>query len=94
MKSKIIIAVISMILIFIGINAIAQIDSTTIQNTISTGFQIVSAENDHIVPNVPNSVTGALLTLIAGVVIRLIEKRQLRKKNKLNDKKDDSIYRN
>jgi NADH:ubiquinone oxidoreductase subunit K len=78
-----IITIMSFILFCIGYSAIAQaIDSTAVQQVISTGVTIISANNT-IIKGVPNEITGSLITLIAGFIIRLIEKRRLRKQGKL-----------
>lgn len=63
----------------------AQVDSTTIQNILTTGVNIATATNNTIIPKVPNEITGALITLIAGFIIRIFEKRYLRKRGKLKD---------
>ena len=84
--SYLIIALIICFYIMFGVVAMAQVDSTTIQNTLSTGMQIIEITGKQIIPNVPNSITGSVLTLIAGIIIRFIEKRKLRKAGKLNDR--------
>lgn len=84
--SYLIIALVICFNVAFGVVAMAQIDSTTIQNTLSTGMQIIEITGKQIIPNVPNSITGSLITLIAGVVIRIFEKRKLRKAGKLNDR--------
>lgn len=63
----------------------SQVDSTSIQNLFQTGVAIADATNNNIIPNVPNSITGSLITLVVGMVIRFFEKRHLRKQGKLND---------
>ena len=69
-----IILIFSFILVCIGYSALAQaIDSATVQNILT------------IIKGVPNEITGSLITLIAGFIIRLIEKRRLRKLGKLSD---------
>lgn len=81
-------------LFLISMPIFSQIDSAGIQSIVGTSFDIVSAVTvKPIIPNVPNEITGGLITLIAGLVIRLFEKRRLRKKGHLIDKKSkDSIY--
>lgn len=71
-------------IVFIG-SLTAQVDSTTIQSILSTGVNIATVTNNNIIPKVPNEITGSLITLIAGFLIRLFEKRRLRKKGKLID---------
>lgn len=78
-----IVLILSFILICIGFTAIAQIDSTEVQNLLSTGVNIATATNNTIIKGLPNEITGSLLTLVAGFIIRIIEKRHLRKKGKL-----------
>jgi hypothetical protein len=64
----------------------SQIDSASIQNTVTTGVNIIAAVKGTIIPNVPNEVTGSLVTLLVGFLIRFFEKRKLRKTGKLLDK--------
>jgi hypothetical protein len=78
-----IIIFLSFILICIGFDTLAQIDSTGVQNLLSTGVNIATATNNTIIKGLPNEITGSLITLLAGFVIRMIEKRHLRKKGKL-----------
>lgn len=59
------------------------IDSTTIQHLASTGVDVLTLTHNTIIPNVPNEITGGIITMILGVVIRFFEKRHLRKKGKL-----------
>jgi hypothetical protein len=80
-----IIIVVSFILICIGFTAVAQIDSTGIQNLLTTGVNVATATNNTIIKGLPNEITGSLITLLAGFVIRMIEKRHLRRKGRLND---------
>lgn len=54
-----------------------------IQQAIAVGTQAQQSTN--LIKGVDNGLIGSLLTIIAGVVIRAIEKRKLRKKGKLND---------
>lgn len=61
------------------------IDSTTIQHLASTGVDVLTLTHNTIIPNVPNEITGGIITMILGVVIRYFEKRHLRKKGKLKD---------
>lgn len=77
----------TLILFFVVISTctFSQIDSTGIQNLLQTGVGIADATNNNIIPGVPNTITGSLITLIAGMVIRFFEKRRLRKQGKLND---------
>lgn len=65
--------------------ACAQIDSAGIQQLAQTGVQILDATHNTIIPNVPNEITGGLISLVLGFVIRFFEKRHLRKKGKLID---------
>tara|TARA_R110000868_G_scaffold3589_1_gene22631 strand:+ start:361 stop:624 length:264 start_codon:yes stop_codon:yes gene_type:complete len=82
--SNTIVLILSYLLICMGYSAIAQIvDSTGVQNILTTGVQIATATNNTIIKGVPNEITGSLITLIAGFIIRLIEKRHLRKRGKL-----------
>ena len=86
MKKPLLITIGVFILLFLfSLVAFPQVDSAGIQQVISTGVNIVDATGGQIIPNVPNSVTGGLITLIAGFIIRFFEKRHLRKKGKLND---------
>ena len=78
-----IVLILSFILICIGFSALAQIDSTGVQQILSTGVNIATVTNNAIIKGVPNEITGSLITLIAGFIIRIIEKRQLRKRGKL-----------
>jgi uncharacterized membrane protein YoaK (UPF0700 family) len=79
-----IILIFSFILICIGYEAVAQaIDSAEIQTILTTGVNIATATHNTIIKGVPNEITGSLITLIAGFIIRLIEKRSLRKRGKL-----------
>jgi hypothetical protein len=80
-----IVIVVSFILICIGFTAVAQIDSTGIQNLLTTGVNVATATNNTIIKGLPNEITGSLITLLAGFVIRMIEKRHLRRKGRLND---------
>jgi hypothetical protein len=59
------------------------IDSTTIQHLASTGVDVLTLTHNTIIPNVPNEITGGIITIILGVVIRFFEKRYLIKKGKL-----------
>jgi hypothetical protein len=54
-----------------------------IQQAIAFGSQAQQSTN--LLKGVDNGLIGSLLTIIAGVVIRAIEKRKLRKKGKLTD---------
>lgn len=79
-----IILIFSFILVCIGYSALAQaIDSAEIQTILTTGVNIATITHNNIIKGVPNEVTGSLITLIAGFIIRLIEKRSLRKRGKL-----------
>jgi len=73
------------IFIFASILCYAQIDSAGIQNILSTGVTFATATNNTIIPNVPNEITGSLITIIAGFIIRFLEKRSLRRKGKLTN---------
>lgn len=59
------------------------IDSTTIQHLASTGLDVLTLTNNTIIPNVPNEITGGLITMIIGIIIRFFEKRHLLRK--MND---------
>jgi len=73
-------------LLFILIGSLtAQVDSTTIQTILTTGVNVATITNNQIIPKVPNEITGSLITLIAGFLIRFFEQRNLRKKGKLID---------
>jgi branched-subunit amino acid permease len=99
-KANIIIAVISIFLIFLGIaNLTAQVDTTAhcvtpdqIGDVINTGVAILDATHNTIIPNVDNSITGGFITAIALLIVRILEKRKLRKKGKLKDEKNNSVY--
>ena len=54
-----------------------------IQQAIAFGSQ--AQQSTSLIKGVDNGLIGSLLTIIAGVVIRAIEKRKLRKKGKLTD---------
>ena len=82
-KSNAIILIVFFLLMCLGFSALAQIDSTEVQNILSTGVKIVTLTNNTIIRGIPNEITGGLITLIAGFIIRIIEKRHLRKKGKL-----------
>lgn len=58
--------------------------SLLIQQGIEIGTQIQNTNS--VIPNVNNNLLGTFITLIAGIVIRAIEKRKLRKQGKLKDK--------
>ena len=98
-KANIIIAVISIFLIIFGIGAIAQdtighctTTADEIGNAVNTGVQILDATNNQLIPFLPNSVTGGFITAIALLIVRIIEKRKLRKNGKLKDEKNNSVY--
>ena len=59
----------------------------TISLLIQQGIQIGSQmqQSNTVIPNVDNGILGAFLSIITGIVIRIIEKRRLRKKGLLND---------
>ena len=61
-----IITILSFLLICLGFTALAQIDSTGVQNILSTGVNIATVTNNTIIKGVPNEITGSLITLIAG----------------------------
>lgn len=73
-----------LLIVFIG-SLTAQVDSSTIQTILTTGVNIATVTNNQIIPKVPNEITGSLITLIAGFLIRFFEQRYLRKKGKLID---------
>lgn len=58
--------------------------SLLIQQGIEIGTQLQNSSS--VIPNVNNNLIGSFITLIAGIVIRAIEKRKLRKAGKLQDK--------
>ncbi len=62
--------------------------SLLIQHGIEIGTQLQNSNS--VIPNVNNNLIGSFITLIAGIVIRAIEKRRLRKQGKLNDKANAS----
>ena len=59
----------------------------TISLLIQQGIQIGSQmqQSNTVIPNVDNGILGTFLSIITGIVIRIIEKRRLRKKGLLND---------
>lgn len=61
------------------------IDSSQIQNIVHTGVDVLTFTHNTIIPNVPNEITGGIITMIVSVIIRYFEKRHLLKK--LNDGK-------
>jgi hypothetical protein len=73
------------IFIFAFVLSYSQIDSSGIQTILSTGVNFATATNNTIIPNVPNEITGSLITIIAGFIIRFLEKRSLRRKGKLTN---------
>lgn len=73
------------VFIFASVLCYSQIDSTNIQTILSTGVNFATATNNTIIPNIPNEITGSLITLIAGFIIRFFEKRKLRKQGKLTN---------
>lgn len=56
-----------------------------VQTTINVGSAI---KDGNIINGVPNTLLSFILTTVGGFVIRLIEKRRLRKKGILNDKQN------
>ena len=60
----------------------------TISLLIQQGIQIGSQmqQSNTVIPNVDNSLIGAFISVIAGIIIRAIEKHKLRKQGKLTDK--------
>lgn len=56
-----------------------------VQTTINVGGAI---KDGNIINGVPNTLLSFILTTVGGFVIRLIEKRRLRKKGILNDKQN------
>jgi len=67
------------------------IDSSAIQHLASTGVEILTMTNNTIIPNIPNEITGGIITMILGVIIRFFEKRHLKKTGKLIEKNTDTI---
>ena len=63
----------------------AQIDSTDVQTLAHTGVQILTLTNNTIIPNVPNEITGGIISGLIAIVWRFFEKRKLRKAGKLVD---------
>ena len=63
-------------------------NTDTISMLINQGIQIGSQmqQSNNFIPNIDNSLIGAFISVIAGIIIRAIEKRKLRKQGKLNDK--------
>ena len=59
----------------------------TISILIKQGIEIGSQmqQSNTVIPNVDNGILGSFISIIAGIVIRIIEKRRLRKKGLLND---------
>jgi len=60
--------------------------SLLIQQGIQIGTQI--QQSNTLVPNVDNGLIGSVLTILASLIVRVIEKRKLRKQDKLKDKVD------
>jgi len=60
--------------------------SLLIQQGIQIGTQIQQSHT--LVPNVDNGLIGSVLTILASLIVRVIEKRKLRKQGKLKDKVD------
>lgn len=60
--------------------------SLLIQQGIQIGTQI--QQSNTLVPNVDNGLIGSVLTILASLIVRVIEKRKLRKQGKLKDKVD------
>ena len=60
----------------------------TLNTIINHGVEIGSAlqGSTTLIKGVDNSIVGSLLSIIAGLIIRSIEKRRLRKQGKLTDK--------
>jgi len=60
----------------------------TLNTIINHGVEIGSAlqGSTTLIKGVDNSIVGSLLYIIAGLIIRSIEKRRLRKQGKLTDK--------
>lgn len=59
----------------------------TLNTIINHGVEIGTAlqGSTTLIKGVDNSIVGSLLSIIAGLIIRSIEKRRLRKKGKLTD---------
>lgn len=59
----------------------------TLNTIINHGVQIGTAlqGSTTLIKGVDNSIIGSLLSIIAGLIIRSVEKRRLRKKGKLVD---------
>ena len=58
--------------------------SLLIEQGIKIGTQI--QQSNTLVPNVDNGLIGSVLTILASLIFRVIEKRKLRKQGKLKDK--------
>jgi hypothetical protein len=65
--------------LLITFDSFCQIDSAAIQTLVQTGITVADATNNNIIPNVPNSITSSLLTIVVGIIIRFFEKRKLKK---------------
>lgn len=59
----------------------------TLNTIINHGVEIGTAlqGSTTLIKGVDNSIIGSLLSIIAGLIIRSVEKRRLRKKGKLTD---------
>ena len=82
-KAWLIISTTTLCLLLFAAVGMSQIDSAAIQHGITTGVQIIGAAGGTIIPNIPNEITGSVITLIAGFVIRFFEKRKLKRQGKL-----------
>ncbi len=63
--------------------------ATEVVNTALTIAETIKGGN--LITGVPNSALSFILTTIAGIVLRIIEKKRLRKKGLLNDKPAPTI---
>jgi hypothetical protein len=57
------------------------IDSAAIQAGIQTAIQAVNVVDPAIIGGIPNSITGGLLTFVAGILIRFFELRSIKRKH-------------
>jgi hypothetical protein len=65
-------------------------NDTLLVDAVTTGIQVGQAiKSGDIINGVPNTLLSFILTTIGGFVIRAIEKRRLKKKGLLTDKKPE-----